>query len=491
MATKKVFIGVGHGGADPGAVKYVKEADANLNIALAMYFVLNRHGVKVQLSRWKDEDDPVSEEIKEANAYAPDIAVDVHNNAGGGDGFEAMYQTNAYKAKSYKLAQCIEKEVKAAGQNSRGMKTKLNSAGTDYFGFLRQVKAPAVIVEGFFVDNTADAAQYDTKAEQQALGLAYAKGILAYLGITFVPYTASGTTESSSKVTATNFKGGEIYKFPLSDIAYIGYFPSVNLAANKGELMTAAYARLKYDGKAPDIIMNAELFNSNMTAASGVTDEGKVHRATETLGIGFMDHQKPVWSYANNQNAVDWLGGYPALVNGGQKAYTTVPAGLGGSRARTALALSDSHFGAALLPESPGCTLNELTAQLISMGFTSAINLDGGGSTQGVGPAGKITSTRLVRGFVAIWLKSSGNQTGGTITGLTAAPASPTWKAVSYKVKVITDVLNVRAGPDMDETWIATVKRNDIYTIVEEQDGWGKLKSGKGWIYLQYTERVN
>ena len=27
---KKVFLGVGHGGSDPGAVGYIKEADVNL-----------------------------------------------------------------------------------------------------------------------------------------------------------------------------------------------------------------------------------------------------------------------------------------------------------------------------------------------------------------------------------------------------------------------------------------------------------------------------
>ena len=27
----KVYLGVGHGGSDPGAVKYIKEADVNLS----------------------------------------------------------------------------------------------------------------------------------------------------------------------------------------------------------------------------------------------------------------------------------------------------------------------------------------------------------------------------------------------------------------------------------------------------------------------------
>ena len=163
----KVFIGVGHGGSDPGAVGRVREADANLIIALKMRNELLRHGVTVGISRLKDENDALAEEIKEANAFKPDVAVDVHNNAGGGNGFEAIIQTNGYAVKSRRLGQLIETQVKTIGQNSRGIKTRKNTAGTaDYFGFLREVKAPAVIVEGFFVDSS-DALDFDTIAEQE------------------------------------------------------------------------------------------------------------------------------------------------------------------------------------------------------------------------------------------------------------------------------------------------------------------------------------
>lgn len=187
--SKKVFIGVGHGGSDPGAVKYVKEADANLQMALGLKAELERHGVKVGVSRVKDENDPLSEEIKEANAFAPDVAVECHNNAGGGDGFEVYHQTNGYATKSIKLAQCIEARVVTSGQQSRGVKTRLNGSGTDYFGWCRQVKAPAVLCEGFFVDNLADSNDYNTAAKQQAFGRAYAWGVLDYLGIAVKPQT--------------------------------------------------------------------------------------------------------------------------------------------------------------------------------------------------------------------------------------------------------------------------------------------------------------
>ena len=178
----KVYIGVGHGGSDPGAIGRVKEADANLTIALELKKILESYGVTVGISRTKDENDKLAEEIQEANAFKPDIAVEVHNNAGGGDGFEVYVQTNGYKAKSKELAQAIEKQVKVIGQNSRGIKTKLNNAGADWFGWLREVKAPAVLLEGFFVDSK-DALDFDTLTEQMKLAAAYAQGIVNYLGV--------------------------------------------------------------------------------------------------------------------------------------------------------------------------------------------------------------------------------------------------------------------------------------------------------------------
>ena len=185
----RVFIGVGHGGPDPGAgAAGIKESEANLQMALGLKAELERHGVTVGISRTRDEEDRLAEEISEANAFKPDVAVEVHNNAGGGDGWECYRQTNtAYGQQSLRLGKAIEARVKAAGQNSRGVKTRLTGSGTDYFGWLRQVRAPAVLCEGFFVDSPKDRADFATEAAQQALGVAYAHGVLDYLGIAVKP----------------------------------------------------------------------------------------------------------------------------------------------------------------------------------------------------------------------------------------------------------------------------------------------------------------
>lgn len=178
----KVFIGVGHGGSDPGAVSNnTKEKDLNLSIALACRDMLQKHGVSVKMSRTKDENDTLSEEIKECNAYSPELAVDIHNNAGGGDGAEAFYHYGGGVSKT--LAENVLSEIVTIGQNSRGAKIRKNANGKDYYGFIRETSCPAVIIECAFVDNATDLKILASKGKREKMGQAIAKGILKTLGI--------------------------------------------------------------------------------------------------------------------------------------------------------------------------------------------------------------------------------------------------------------------------------------------------------------------
>ena len=62
---------------------------------------------------------------------------------------------------------------------------------------------------------------------------------------------------------------------------------------------------------------------------------------------------------------------------------------------------------------------------------------------------------------------------------------------VNYIVRITAQSgLNVRSGPGTGCSVVMALAYGGGYTIVEEQNGWGKLKSGIGWICLKYTERV-
>lgn len=219
----KVFIGAGHGGADSGAVGVggIKEKDLNLSIARACGAALERHGVTVRLSRTRDERDPITDEVAECNSFAPDLAVDIHNNAGGGDGAEAFFSRVGGTGKT--LAENILSEVKALGQRSRGAKIRTNASGSDYYAFIRETTAPAVIVECAFVDST-DVTIIDTEAERVKMGEAVARGILRTLGIPYKPAT-------------TPTAGGNLYRVQVG-----AYNNKANAEAQAKLLRAAGFA---------------------------------------------------------------------------------------------------------------------------------------------------------------------------------------------------------------------------------------------------------
>lgn len=205
---KKVYIGVGHGGSDPGAVfgKF-KEKDLALEIAKYCDAYLKKYGIETKMSRRNDSEVWLEQRIAQANAWGADLAVDVHINAfdGTADGAE-VYHT-LYGGTGKKLATNILKEMKKIGQNSRGEKVKdLNKDGKDDFGFIRLIDCPSVLCECAFIDSK-DVEIIDTKAERKKMGEAIAKGVLKTLAI---------------KTTKPKVYGGEMPKLPAKGYLEFG-----------------------------------------------------------------------------------------------------------------------------------------------------------------------------------------------------------------------------------------------------------------------------
>lgn len=88
------------------------------------------------------------------------------------------------------------------------------------------------------------------------------------------------------------------------------------------------------------------------------------------------------------------------------------------------------------------------------------------------------------------------------MTGSKPAPApqpspqpAPT-PTTGYLVKITTPVLNIRKGAGTNFATAGSVKKGEVYTIVAESAGqgaskWGKLKSGAGWISLDYVQKTS
>jgi N-acetylmuramoyl-L-alanine amidase len=167
---KRVYIDPGHSNVDPGAVGYAVERDLNEKTAKYMDEYLQTTYV------CETKVDPITNNsVKQiadnANAWGADLLVSIHNNAGGGDGYEAL----VYSSKNKPLGQMFEKHVKAIGQNSRGVKYRPD------LGVLRLSHMPAVLNEGAFVDNKKDIQDWNDDHELKRLGIAYAKAAAEFL----------------------------------------------------------------------------------------------------------------------------------------------------------------------------------------------------------------------------------------------------------------------------------------------------------------------
>lgn len=89
------------------------------------------------------------------------------------------------------------------------------------------------------------------------------------------------------------------------------------------------------------------------------------------------------------------------------------------------------------------------------------------------------------------------NKVTSALSGKTPSkPNEPEKKDDSFLVRVTTPYLNIRKGPGTDYSTIGRFTGEGVFTIVEtskgtgSDSGWGKLKSGAGWIALDYATRV-
>ena len=71
----------------------------------------------------------------------------------------------------------------------------------------------------------------------------------------------------------------------------------------------------------------------------------------------------------------------------------------------------------------------------------------------------------------------------------TSSSSSSASSSSSYKVKVSVSDLYIRKGPGTSYKTAGFIKPG-VYTITETKNNWGRLKSGQGWICLDYTKKV-
>lgn len=210
----------GHGGSDSGACyKGRKESDDVLSIGKAVAAEVRKYGVTVDETRTSDATISLGERSSFENRNIYDYFISFHRNAYQPEkakGVETYTYLNA-GTKAKVLAQSIQTSLAALGFIDRGVKTA-------NFHVLRETKAPAVLIEMGFIDNSADNNLFDAKRNE--IIRVIAKAVLSQLGISCtgkIPEKQISTEKTAYRVMAGSFSSRENAEVQLKKLKTAGF----------------------------------------------------------------------------------------------------------------------------------------------------------------------------------------------------------------------------------------------------------------------------
>ena len=147
-------------------------------------------------------------------------------------------------------------------------------------------------------------------------------------------------------------------------------------------------------------IINGYLFNTKFQPVGWTVIDGKIisRDAYRDWGVAMGADGKPEM---DTDRGGSFLSGVPIL-KAGAKLYRTLTADVARSAARTAVAWMPNGK-VCLWCDKTAMNRDQLQNKLLGLGVTDALMLDGGGSTQGIFPKGKVTSTRKVPTLLLFW----------------------------------------------------------------------------------------
>lgn len=186
-----VVIDPGHGGSNLGAeIDGRIEKDMNLKVAKAMYKHLSLYeGVDVYLTHEEDEGLTLKKRAEIAESLGADYLISLHFNAAEYHQFygtECWVPYDDFYEEAYEAAAYFQDELVGIGLYNRGIKTRLNEEGDNYYGIIREAERldiPCVLVEHCHLDNKNDAGYYETDEKLEKLGELDAQAMAKFLGL--------------------------------------------------------------------------------------------------------------------------------------------------------------------------------------------------------------------------------------------------------------------------------------------------------------------
>jgi len=213
-----VVLDPGHGGADNGASSsWGSEKTFTLDVALAARRELMRAGYRVEMTRATDTAVSLEERVRIANRFRHAVFVSIHfNSSAGGVGVESFalapegVTSNMSSEHHVSAADVARHDGNAQDEHNIALTASIHAMvlsrlaafdrGVKHarFHVLRDVKIPAVLVEGGFISSSSEGQRISTSNYRQRLGVAIAQGIQNYNAA--VNYRTQGANFAVAKV---------------------------------------------------------------------------------------------------------------------------------------------------------------------------------------------------------------------------------------------------------------------------------------------------
>ena len=218
----------GHGGNDSGAFFHGrKESNDVLEVGKLIAKEVRRHGIIVDETRTADTTISLQQRSNYENRNNYDYFISFHRNAfkpevaKGVETYTYLNEDNRSKT----MANKIQAAIVNIGFVNRGVK-KAN------FHVLRETKAPAVLIELGFIDNSKDNSLFDSKKIEIVKSIS--KAILEQLGITYKEESVSNSSNDKTlyRVMAGSFSIRQNADKQVQKLKAAGFDATIMIANN-------------------------------------------------------------------------------------------------------------------------------------------------------------------------------------------------------------------------------------------------------------------
>ena len=222
-----------------------------------------------------------------------------------------------------------------------------------------------------------------------------------------------------------------------------------------------------------DYVLNGGMWNPDGSACPLLKVGGVMRSGTPWRAMGYAWDKGPDIHMTSEYGGADNFIAVTAIIASGKPVdKPSYGSAQGGKRGRSAIGLRGGSL--ALYCSGDGtrdaATTETLRDELAGLGWTSAVMLDGGGSSQCDFGGERITASRKVHNWICVYLKQAGQ-----------APPDKEESMGKYKVTPSIGV-NIRSGPGTGYGKVGAYHMGTVVDVLEARDGWGR--TDKGWVKL-------